>query len=366
MAKFYKVPQIMARIRDPELADPYSTVPSCTFGIDRIISPERLTVDHIERLINCPGAREAVDFENGRIALRGVVVNEDCPLAGESMQRIKQELLPGEYLLAAIRRGNRVIIPRGDTPLRIGDTAYLIASAKTMAKVIEGFVPGVRPARRVIIAGSGVTGLALARRLGPKLDRVILIEPDEVQAERAAIALDHKGVEVLLGSALDEDLLVRLGPENFDHFIGIGTDDEKNVMGALLFRKNGGGGEPIVMTGQPHYLDVLETLDLELAINPRALAVSEILGHIRGGSILNVAKLQIEDAEVLEIKIDDDSDFCGKQVKNLRPALGHLVAAVLRDRDVHIPDGEFEILSGDKVLIFVGAKAHTSLMKLLR
>ena len=351
LADFYRVPEKMARIRDLELASNCSPIPTEHFGIDHIISPELLTVEHVERLVLSPGATEAMDFENGRIALRGLVVSEDSTIAGNTIADIRNEV-PGDWLLAAIRRGSRVFIPRGTDKLRLGDTAYIIASSGCIKDILPAFDPEVRPIRTALIFGAEVAGIELSRRLSKRLRRVALLEPDHKKAQAAAIALDEHGVEVIHGSALDESLLLRSGMDRADVFVGISPDDENNFVGALLFRKLGSGGNPIVVTSQPHYLEVLESVDLDLCINPRLLAVSAILRYLRGGSVLSVARLREEDAEMVEFHLPGSSPLVGKALKDLKVPGGALITAVLRNDEVSIPSGGFVMAADDRVLVF--------------
>ena len=54
LADYYRVPEKMARVRNLEMAGDDCPVPTEHFGIDHIISPELLTVEHIERLVLGP------------------------------------------------------------------------------------------------------------------------------------------------------------------------------------------------------------------------------------------------------------------------------------------------------------------------
>jgi trk system potassium uptake protein TrkA len=365
LADFYRVPEKMARIRDPEVAGVDCVVPSIHLGIDHIISPELLTVEHIVAMIQTPGVREAVDFEGGRVALRALCVSEDSAVAGETLMSVKQGI-PGDYLLAAIRRGSRVLIPDGKTNLRIGDTVYAISTRNEVPTVVNAFLGQVRPPRSAVIFGAGVPGTELALRLASFLRRVLLVEPNGRLATQAAERLDHlRNVEVLEGSILDEDLLTRSRIDHSEFYIGISDDDEDNFMGALLYRRYS-AGVPLVVVSQPHYLDILESVDLDMVINPRSLATSAILRHLRGGPVLSVAKLRREDAEVIEFQISSSSPITDRPLKELKLPKGLLIAAVVRDRQAYIPDGNFVTRADDRVLVFSDGRSTKTIAELFR
>lgn len=364
LADFYHVPRKLARVRNPEFSAADCPIPSEHFGIDHIISPEGIAADHIHRLVRCPGAREAIDFERGRIALRALPVSEESAVCGERVMDLRQQI-PGDYLVAAIRRGSRVIIPDGRNQLRIGDTVYLVSAPDAVDDLVARFDPMVRPTRQVLIFGAGVTGMQLARSLADELERVIMIEDDADRAEAAADELDALGVEILHGSALDVDLLGRCNLDRIDFFIALSDDDEENFMSALLFRKFA-QGTPIVLSKQMHYIDIIESVGLEIVINPRILASSALLRHIRGSGVLSVARLHSEEAEMLEFKATATSAVCRRPLRELRLPRGVLIAAVMRDGALNIPGGDFRIAPGDRVLAFADQRGSGHLPGLFR
>lgn len=364
LAEHYGVPRKVARIRNPEFADPECPVPASQFGIDHVISPEGIAVALIERLVACPGATEAVDFEQGRIVLRALVVTEESPLAGQPLSAIRQNC-QGDFVAAAIRRGTRVIVPQGADQLRVGDTVYIVTEPELLEALGRLFDPNRRSARKVVVFGAGVMGTELATRLKRSVKHVVLVEPDATRARVAADHLDARGVEVLHGSALDDDLLARMGVDSVDFFFALTDDDENNLMSALLYRKYA-GGTPVVLTNKSHYVDIFELMDLNIVINPRLLAVSAILRYLRGGLVVSVAKLHREEAEVLEFKVEQGSPVAKGALKSVRMPKGTVIAAVVRSQDLVIPRGETRIAAGDRVLVFTDGRSGAQVEALFK
>ena len=364
LAAHYGVPHKLARLRDPELSDPSCPVPLAHFGVDQVISPEGITVHHIESLIRCPGAREAMDFENGKIALRAFVVTEESSIAGLNLIELRQQLA-GEYLVGGIRRGNRTVIPDGSTTLRVGDTVYIVANPNDLSRLATTFDPSAKPAYKVIISGADITGVLLARRLATSGIKVSLIERDERTAQKAAQELDPIGVEVLHGDPLNIELLLRCHPEAADFFVALTGEDELNLMSALLFRKYS-TGRPIVMTQQPHHIDILESVDLDVIVNPRLLAVSSILRHIRSGMVLSVAKLGTEDAEVIELRASANCRMSKRPLREMKLPKGILVLGAMRKGELHLASGNFHVQAGDHVLLFVASNLAHKVESLFR
>lgn len=364
LADFYRVPRKLARIRSYEFADPEAIVPPAHFAIDQVISPEHITVAYLEKLIRCPGAREAIDFESGRVVIRAFVVTEESQLAGEMLQHIKPKLQV-EHLIAAIRRGANTIIPNGQVRLRIGDTVYLVCAPADLPIIAPAFDPSMRAAEKVIIFGAAMPGQILAEQLNRGGITVILIEPDEERAMEAAIRLDPQGIRVHHGRATDLDLLQQVHVETADFFVALSDNDESNLTGALLYRKYG-RGRPIVQINQPHYVDIVESIDIDIVINPRQLAISMILRHIRSRHVLSGYKLMGDSTEVLELKADDGAPITKTALMDLQLPKGVLILAVVRHREMFIPGGFFQIHGGDKVLVLTATERLHKVESLFR
>ena len=364
LADFYHVPRRLARVRNLEYIDPKSPLPPEQFGVDYFISPEGLAVEQIGRIVACPGAVDAIDFEEGRIALRAFQVSEESSIAGETIMAIDQST-DFHCLIAVVRRGARTFVPSGQEKLRIGDTVYVVCEPDVLDRVTELFNGEVRSARKAVIYGANITGIQLARQLARQLNQVLIIEPDALKADSAAHQLDDYHVEVLHGSALDLELLTRSHVDRADYFIAVSDNDEANLTGALLFLKYG-NGTPIVLTNQAHYVDILESVDLDIIINPRLLATSTILRHIRGAGVLSVAKLHHEEIEAIELQAAAQCKASKKLLRDLKLPKGILVAAVLRDQELHVPRGDFQIQPGDRVLMLGERGSHDRVSDLLR
>jgi trk system potassium uptake protein TrkA len=67
--------------------------------------------------------------------------------------------------------------------------------------------------------------------------------------------------------------------------------------------------------------------------------------------------LQGIDAEVIELRIPETSRVIKRQLKDLDLPDGSLVAAVIRDREAFVPNGESRLQGNDRVILFALPKA---------
>jgi len=72
----YRTPSKIARIRSTEYVRERDLFKNDNIPIDTIISPEQLITDHVERVIEHPGAIQVVDFAGGKVRMVGVRVQD--------------------------------------------------------------------------------------------------------------------------------------------------------------------------------------------------------------------------------------------------------------------------------------------------
>lgn len=364
LAEHYGVRQRLARLRMTDFSGDTPLVPLGFLGITAAFSPERLAVEFSERIIATPGAIEAADFADGRLALRGFTVPPNHPLLQGTLATVGKHLPPGCRIIAR-KRGDQATVPGGADILEAGDTAYVLGPTEAVPAMSHFFVPDARKARSVVIFGAGIMGVELARRLRPHLQRVVLFGPDRERARRAAEILDPLGVEVIAGSVLDLDLMRQVGVEHADHLVTLSDDDENNLMAALLYRKHG-RGIPILMTQKNQYAEMFEMLGFPTVIEPRALATSAILRFLHGGALTALARLHRDDVDVIETQLTSTSPLLGKPLHQIRPPGGLRVAAVIGSEAVSIPNGDTTLHHGDRVLLVLNSIAGGEARRWLR
>ena len=102
---------------------------------------------------------------------------------------------------------------------------------------------------------------------------------------------------------------------------------------------------------------------MDITINPRLIAVSTILKHLRKGGVISVFKL-IEDAEVMELIVDANSTIAGNKISSLSFPSDAMIGAVLRQGEMLAPDGEITIQEGDSVIVVALSSAIEKIEKL--
>ncbi len=103
-----------------------------SLGIDTVVSPRVITVSTILQHVRRGRIRSVHSVNEGFGELIEVEALETTSLVGVP---IRQAKLPEGVLVAALLRGEKVIIPRGDTVIRAGDLVMIFAATEAVKKV---------------------------------------------------------------------------------------------------------------------------------------------------------------------------------------------------------------------------------------
>lgn len=317
-------------------------------GIDELISPESLAAREIRHLLKTNAANESIEFENGKITLLGLDIEEDAPVIGKTMAEISNMHQSGSYLVVAIKRDEETIIPKGDTRVQACDHLYVITHADGMEELLE--VTGKRKidVSNVVIMGGSRTGTLLAKKLS-KDYHVKLIEKNVEKSRELASELPD--VLVLNFDGTDFDKLEEEGIQNTDVFLAVTGNSETNILASLV-AKNRGVKKVIAMVENIEYQSLTASIGIDSLINKKLAAANFIYRYIRRGDFISLSTIHGVDAEVVEFEVSDNSKVVNKKIHELELPEGALIGGVIRESKGLIPSGEFELHMRDKVVVF--------------
>jgi len=320
--------------------------------VDHLIAPEQLVTAAIKRLIDYPGALQVVEFADGRASLVAVKAYYGGLLVGHALSALKEHMPNVDTRVAAIYRRGRPIRPLGSTVIEADDEVFFIADTKHIRAVMSELQKLEASYKRIMIAGGGLIGAGLAKKLGDK-HNVKLIEYDSERANYLSSTLDN--VIVFHGDASDASLLSEEGVERVDAFIAVTNDDEANIMSAMLAKRMG-AAKAMVLIQRNAYVDLVQGGDIDIAFSPQQATISALLTHIRRGDIVNVHSLRRGAAEAIEAIAHGDektSKVVGKQIKDIKLPPGTTIGAVVRADEVLIAHSDTVIAANDHVILFL-------------
>jgi trk system potassium uptake protein len=338
--------------------------------VDLVVSSERETAIAISQTIGVPAARQTDVFAGGQVQIvefdvenGGGGADTALPLSEAATRaasrktsagtvvgvRLRDAALPADSKVATIIRGDEIALPHGGETIRPGDRIVVIGSpdaAREWSQLIRGDRGG--KVRDVVIYGAGRAGLATARMLIDQGIRVRIVEADEDQARRAAELLPEARVFRATGMEVDFIERERIGDAQAAVFAM--RDDAKNHYAATL-AKMCGVPLTIAVVHDAHSVEVFERAGVDVAINPRLITAEEMIRFAHDPRTQQVAMLEGDRYEVLDIEVSPNSSLLATRFKEL-PMTGALIGAIVRDGVAIFPHGDDVLRPGDRVIVF--------------
>ena len=324
------------------------------FGVDFMVGTNLQTAQSIVRIAGLPGAHDAETFADGLVQMAEFEVMADSPLAGETVSDADRY---ESLTFAALLRGDDIIIPAGETDIRADDAIVVIGSVESVRSFAD-FVtppPSLEDVREIVIVGGGEIAAQTARLFEAEGIDTRLIEQDPARARELAENLPE--TLVLQSDATDIDFLVREHVDESDLVVATLDSDEKNLLVSLL-AKRVGVERTIGVVDAGEYVDLFETVGLDVGVNPRLVTAEEITRFTRARRTENVAMLESDRAEVLEIEVGSDSVLFETPIEEAMADLpdGIVIGAITRDGELITPRGETVIEGDDHVVVFVDTR----------
>jgi trk system potassium uptake protein TrkA len=147
-----------------------------------------------------------------------------------------------------------------------------------------------------------------------------------------------------------------------DMFLALTSDDEDNIMSAMLAKRMG-AGRVMALINRRAYADMMQGSTIDIAISPSQTVIGELLTHLRRGDVAAVHSLRRGAAEALEGIARGDvktSKLVGRKVEELKLPKGVRIGAIVRGEgsksEVLMPHHDTVIETDDHIIIFIPNK----------
>ncbi len=353
--------KVIARVRDPEHVDQADFIRD-TMSIDYLVNPDMSIATEIYKFLIEKTTLSNGIFATEKAAIVEFSVNAMPQFIGLRIEEVRK-LLP-TMLVVSISKKGKIIIPHGDTIVGennvlyvIGEKSEIIALSNKVRKKEK-----YNDLQKVMIIGGGKTGLFLAQKLSAFGISTKIIERN---LDRCYYLAEHlNDVIVLHGDGTDLNLLEE---ENFDSMNAVVTCtgfDEDNLLLALM-AKNHGIDNVIAKVSRGIYTDMVSQMGVDMALNPLDITASTILRLIQGRKKILLSEIIQGQAEVIEVVVANHMKIANAPLKKMDLPNGILIAAIHRQGNLIIPDGDTVIRANDRVIIFCLLSELTDLEKLI-
>ncbi|GGN97411.1 MULTISPECIES: Trk system potassium transporter TrkA [Haloarcula] len=323
------------------------------FGVDHMVATNLLTAEAITRVVGLPAAQDVETFADGLVQMAEFEIAETSPVADQTVEEADRY---ESLTFAAILRDDDVVIPRGETVLEPGDDVIVIGSQESVHTFAHEIAPDVDGARNVLVVGGSDVGYHTARLLQDRGLKPRLVEQNHERARELAEELE--GTTVLESDATDREFLEREHVADVDIVVAALDNDEKNLLASLLAKRLG-ANRAVAVVDSGAYVPLFEAVGVDVAVNPREATAEEITRFTREHQAENVAIIESDRAEVLEIEVGPESVLADRPIRESVDDLpeGVVIGAITRDGELVIPRGDTVIQQGDHVVLFVDAES---------
>ena len=344
----------IARVRNMEYAMELALLKEA-LGMDMVINPENATAEEISRLLRFPPAADLETFCRGRVELISFRVREGDFVAGQPLSAHGRKIQELPMLFCAAERGEGdVVIPDGSFVPRVGDRLYLIGQPTGLTAFFRLLGRHTPKIRSVSLVGGGRISFYLAAILLRLGIRVKIIERNEARCRQLSEVLPK--ATVICGDGTDQQLLEEEDVAQADAFVALTDRDEDNLI-ISLYAMQQGIPKVVAKSNRQNYEGIAHAAGLDSVISPKYITAGQILQVVRGmqnskGSVMN-ALYKIADGrtEAMEFVANETTRYQGVPLKDLRLKKGILIAVLVHNGRIIIPDGSAVISAGDTVII---------------
>ncbi|RLF11854.1 MAG: hypothetical protein DRJ98_02390 [Thermoprotei archaeon] len=209
---------------------------------------------------------------------------------------------------------------------------------------------------KVVIAGGGDIGRALATYLKGLGYHVVVIERDEA----ACRELEARGVEVVKGDVTDPHVMEQVRVEEADTFLALTGSDDVNLVSALL-AKHQGARRVLVRVENPVYVEACRMVGLTEICSPAEATAFRIDASVHGFKLADVVSIGEHFVDVEHVEIGEGSELAWRKIKELGEEVlkNSYPAFVLSEGEVKFPDPDLTLEPGD-VLVLIRHKEGAS------
>lgn len=129
----FAVPRVIARVNHPKNRWLFNE----TWGVDLSVSTPHLITAMVEEAVSVGTLVRLLRLAEGKAGLVEVTLAETSPAAGSVISELG---MPRDSSVVAVVRDRRVVVPRGDTQLNVGDEVIVLVTEDSEDSVRHIFV----------------------------------------------------------------------------------------------------------------------------------------------------------------------------------------------------------------------------------
>ena len=354
LAKKIGAAHTVARIRNPEYNDRSLGFMRQHLDISMAINPEKLVAQEIYNILRLPSAFKVEYFSRRNLEMIEVKLKPEHQICGTPLMKLREKIKEN-FLVSAVMRDGKVIIPDGSFVLNSGDIISIAAAPSDIQKLLKSMGMLQKGAKDVMLLGGSKIAYYLAKMLTSSGINTKIVDKDFEHCHKLSDLLP-KAV-IIHGDGSHQDLLLEEGIRSVDACVSLTGIDEENIV-ISIFASSHNVPKVITKINSDDLCRMSDRLGLDCVVSPKSTTSDVVVRYARalqnsqGSNVETMYKIMDGKAEVLEFKVGADARLTDIPLKKLKIKQGILVVGIIRSgKVVIIPTGDDVIQQGDKVIV---------------
>lgn len=224
---------------------------------------------------------------------------------------------------------------------------------------------------KIIILGAGQVGASVAENLVSEANDITLVD---TSADYLAALRDRLEVRTVCGNAASPSVLREAGADDADLLIAVTQSDQTNLCACRIAKAIFNLPTRIARLRSTDFVDYPELLDdnnfaVDFSICPEQIVTDYIKRLIAFPEALQVLDFAEGVVSLIGVKAFEGGPLVGHPLKNLRfhlPNVEVRIAAIYRNGEPIIPEGDTVIVPGDEVFCLAATVHIRQVMRELR
>ena len=220
-----------------------------------------------------------------------------------------------------------------------------------------------RPMMRVGIAGAGAVGRSVAQELIDYGHKVLLIEHNVRHYEPHTVP----SAEWLLADACELSSLEESGLQMCDVVIAATGDDKVNLAASFLAKTEFGVSRVVARVNdlRNEWL-FTEAWGVDVAVSAPSGMVAAIEGAIDIGHVVRLMQLRQGQVSMAKLTLPEGDSLVGRRIRDLPMPDNTMLAVVVRDNGIVLPQPDDVLEAGDEMLFFAGGAGQNEVSALVQ
>ena len=194
-------------------------------------------------------------------------------------------------------------------------------------------------------------------------NNLIVINRDEKACHYLS---ERNNIPVIHRSPVRENNLLAAGAKGADLFIALSQNDIKNYVACKTAKQLLGVKRCIATVVNPKNVSLLKKLGVDAVLCATYLLGEQIHSSASLDSLIDSLSLEDDKIQILELRIKQDDETCGKSLEQLNLSGIASISCVYRQDQGIIPNGKTVLQDGDKVLLVTTAESMERVTALFR